>query len=185
MQTGGVGSKYDDYWAAQLPQIRAQVQAAASAGLAAMRVPGLTRLGARQSWHGTADVLGQEVAGASGAHARSLGNTVAASGICRPWPGRAFRFTVSAAGDMLTTDAWTEFWHTTGFGTLQVTVWSIRRDRRPVRQAAGLASSDSSWLMPEDSISGNPGGSNRRPACALAEASNVRRRFPAVRHQIS
>ena len=102
MQTGGVGSKYDDYWAAQLPQIRAQVQAAASAGLAAMRVPGLTRLGARQSWHGTADVLGQEVAGASGAHARSLGNTVAASGICRPWPGRAFRFTVSAAGDMLT-----------------------------------------------------------------------------------
>ena len=25
MQTGGVGSKYDDYWAGQLPQIRAQV----------------------------------------------------------------------------------------------------------------------------------------------------------------
>jgi len=105
VQTGGMGSKYDDYWAAQLPQIRAQVQAAASAGRAAMRVPGLTRLGERQSWYGTADVLGQETAGRSGAHATSLGKTVADSGICRPWPGRAFRFTVSAAGDMLTITA--------------------------------------------------------------------------------
>jgi hypothetical protein len=64
--------------------------------------PGLTRLGARQSWHGTADVLGQEMLGSSGAHATSLGKTVAGSGICLPWPGRAFRFTISAAGDTLT-----------------------------------------------------------------------------------
>jgi len=97
-----VGSKYDDYWAGQLPQIRAQVQAAASGGAAVVSVPDLIRLGARQSWHGTADVLGQETAGSSGAHATSLGKTVAASGICRTWPGHAFRFTISATGDMLT-----------------------------------------------------------------------------------
>jgi len=100
-----VGSKYDDYWAGQLPQIRAQLQAAASGGLATMRVPDLTRLGTRQSWHGTADVYVQETAVSSGAHATSLGKTVAASGICRPWPGRAFRFTISAAGDTLTITA--------------------------------------------------------------------------------
>jgi hypothetical protein len=96
-----MGSKYDDYWAGQLPQIRAQVQAA-SGRTAAVSVPGLTRLGSRQSWHGTAEVLGQEMLGSSGAHATSLGKTVAGSGICRPWPGRAFRFTISAAGDTLT-----------------------------------------------------------------------------------
>jgi len=97
-----VGSKYDDYWAGQLPQIAAQVQVAASGGPAVVSVPGLTGLGARQSWHGSADVLAQEVLGSSGAHATSLGNAVAGSGFCRPWPGRAFRFTISAAGDTLT-----------------------------------------------------------------------------------
>jgi hypothetical protein len=100
-----VGSKYDDYWAGRLPQIRAQVQAAASGAPAAVRVPDLTRLGARQSWHGTAEVRAQEMTHSSGAHATSLGNAVADSGICRPWPGRAFRFTISASGDMLTITA--------------------------------------------------------------------------------
>jgi hypothetical protein len=105
VQTGKVGSKYDDYWASQLPHIRAQVQLAASGGLAAVSVPDLPRLGARQSWHGTTDVRAQEMTGSSGAHATSLGKTVAASGICRQWPGRAFRFTISTDGDVLTITA--------------------------------------------------------------------------------
>ena len=100
-----MGSKYDDYWAGQLPQIAARVRAAACGGPAVVSVPGLTGLGARQSWHGTADVLAQEVLGSSGAHATSLGNAVAGSGICRPWPRCAFRFAISAAGDMLTITA--------------------------------------------------------------------------------
>ena len=83
VHTGGVGSKYDDYWAGQLPQIRAQVQVAASGGQAAVSVPDLTRLGARQSWHGMAEVRAQEMVCSSGAHATSLGRTVAASCICR------------------------------------------------------------------------------------------------------
>jgi len=114
VQTGGVGSKYDDYWAGQLPQIRAQVQAAASGGAAVVSVPDLIRLGARQSWHGTAEVLAQEMLGSSGAHATSLGKTVAAGGICRPWPGHAFRFTISAAGDMLTITAAANYYHREG-----------------------------------------------------------------------
>jgi hypothetical protein len=105
VHTGGVGSKYDDYWAGQLPQIRAQVQVAASGGLAAVSMPDLTRLGARQSWHGTAEVHGQEMTCSSGAHATSLGKMVAASGICQQWPGRAFRFTISVGGDVLTITA--------------------------------------------------------------------------------
>lgn len=51
MQTGGVGSKYDDYWAGQLPQIRAQVQRAAAGAPAMVSVPDLTRVGARRSWY--------------------------------------------------------------------------------------------------------------------------------------
>jgi hypothetical protein len=105
VQTSGVRSKYDDYWAGQLPQIRAQVQAAASGVPAAVRVPDLTQLGARQSWHGTAEVRAQEMTHSSGAHATSLGKTLAASGICRQWPGRAFRFTINAGGDVLTITA--------------------------------------------------------------------------------
>jgi hypothetical protein len=103
VQTGRMGSKYDGYWTRQLPQIRAQVQVAASEGLApTVSVPDLPRMGARQSWHGTAEVRAQEMTCSSGAHATSLGKTVAASGICRQWPGRAFRFTISAGGDVLT-----------------------------------------------------------------------------------
>jgi hypothetical protein len=105
VHTGRVGSKYDLYWAGQLPQIRAQVQVAASGGQAAVSVPDLTRLGARQSWHGMAEVRAQEMVCSSGAHATSLGRTVAASCICRQWPGRAFRFTIRAGGDVLTITA--------------------------------------------------------------------------------
>jgi hypothetical protein len=102
VQTGGVGSKYDDFWAGLLPQVRAQVQLAATESPAAVAVPGLTRLGTRQSWYGTAEIRAQEMISSSGAHATSLGKTVAASGICQQWPQHAFRFTVTADGGMLT-----------------------------------------------------------------------------------
>jgi hypothetical protein len=105
VQTGGVGSKYDDYWAGQLPQIRARVQLAASGGPAMVSVPDLTRLGARQSWYGVAEIRAQEMTYSSMAHATSLGKTVAASGICRKWPERVFRFTIGTGGDALTITA--------------------------------------------------------------------------------
>jgi hypothetical protein len=139
-----VGSKYDDYWAGKLPQIRVQVQAA-SGGAAAVSVPGLTRLGARQSWHGTADVLGQEMLGSSGAHATSLGKTVAGSGICLPWPGRAFRFTISAAGDTL---------------TITTTADHRRREGSPGSGADGR----SGPARPEDGWRSGPGGPGHPPA---------------------
>ena len=100
-----MGSKYDDYWAGQLPQIRAQVQRAAAGAPAMVSVPDLTRLGARRSWHGVAEVRAQEMTYSSMAHATSLGKTVTASGICGQWPERAFRFTIGPGGDVLTITA--------------------------------------------------------------------------------
>jgi len=100
-----VGSKYDDYWAGQLPQIRAQVQRAAVGAPAMVSVPDLTRLGARRSWYGVAEVRAQEMTYSSMAHATSLGKTVAANGICGQWPERAFRFTIGPGGDELTITA--------------------------------------------------------------------------------
>jgi hypothetical protein len=70
-----------------------------------MSVPGLIRLGARQSWSGVAEVRAQEMTRSSGAHARSLGKTVEASGICGQWPERAFRFTIGSGGHVLTITA--------------------------------------------------------------------------------
>jgi hypothetical protein len=102
VQTGGVGSKYDDFWAGQLAQIRAQMSLAAAGKPVVLSVPGLSRLGARQSWHGMAEVRAQEITRSSGAHATSLGKMVAASGICGQWPDRVFLFTISTAGDLLT-----------------------------------------------------------------------------------
>ena len=105
VQTGGVGSKYDDYWAGQLPQIRAQAQLAAAGGQAVVAIPDLTRLGARQSWYGVAEVRAHKMIRSSGAHATSLGTAVADSGICGQWPERTFRFTIGAAGNVLTVTA--------------------------------------------------------------------------------
>ena len=185
MQTGGVASKYDDYWAGQLPQIRAQVQAAASGGAAVVSVPDLNRLGARQSWHGTAEVLAQEMIGSSGAHATSLGKTVAAGGICRPWPGRAFRFTISAAGDMLTITATADYYHHEGSPGPGQAASPRQRDRRtggnPVRPglvlrpsraaAAGQTSMSStgSWIS-------WPPGCTGHGACMSAPAVRAARR---------
>lgn len=101
VQTGGVGSKYDDYWSGQLPLIRAQLQIAAAGASAIVSLPDLTQLGARQSWYGVAEVHAEEMTRSSMAHATSLGRTVAASGICRQWPERVFRFTINAGGDAL------------------------------------------------------------------------------------
>jgi hypothetical protein len=68
-------------------------------------VPDLTRLGARRSWYGVAEVRAQEMTYSSMAHPTSLGKTVAASGICGQWPERAFRFTIGPGGDALTITA--------------------------------------------------------------------------------
>jgi hypothetical protein len=100
-----VSSKYDDYWAGQLPRIRAQLQLAAGGMPASVGVPGLTRLGERHSWYGVAEVRMREMAHGSGAHATSLGKTVAASGICTQWPERVFRFTIGSRGDVLSITA--------------------------------------------------------------------------------
>jgi hypothetical protein len=105
VQTGKVGSKYDDFWAGLLPQIRAQLQLAAAGGAAMVTVPDLPRLGARQSWYGMVEVCAQEMTCSSGAHATSLGKTIAASGICEQWPERPFRFAVGPGGDVLTITA--------------------------------------------------------------------------------
>lgn len=93
-----MASKYDQYWAERLEEIRAAVQAAAAGAPADVDVPGLRRLGARQSWYGSVEVRGRTAARASMAHAVSLGRTVAASGICIPWPELTFRFTITQAG---------------------------------------------------------------------------------------
>lgn len=96
-QAGGMTSKYDMYWAAQLDEIRAAFGPAALGVPATVGVPDLHRMGARQSWYGTAEVHGREVIRNSAAHAVSLGRTVAASGICAAWPERTFRFRIDAA----------------------------------------------------------------------------------------
>jgi hypothetical protein len=105
MQTGGVSSKYDNYWAGQLPQIRAQLPLAAGGMPVSVDVPGLARLGERHSWRGVAVVRMREMAHGSGAHATSLGKTVAASGICAQWPEHVFRFTIGSGGDVLSITA--------------------------------------------------------------------------------
>ena len=102
VHAGGVGSKYHEYWAGRLPHIQAQLQLAAAGERAVVSLPGLTRLGTRQSWHGVAEVRAQEMTYSSMAHATSLGKTVAASALCGPWPERVFRFTIDASGDVLT-----------------------------------------------------------------------------------
>ena len=102
VQAGGVGSKYHEYWAGRLPHIQAQLQLAAAGGRAVVSLPGLTRLGTRQSWSGVAEVRAQEMTYSSMAHATSLGKTVAASALCGQWPERVFRFTIGAGGDVLT-----------------------------------------------------------------------------------
>ncbi len=102
VHAGGVGSKYHECWAGRLPHIQAQLQLAAAGERAVVSLPGLTRLGTRQSWHGVAEVRAQEMTYSSMAHATSLGKTVAASALCGPWPERVFRFTIDASGDVLT-----------------------------------------------------------------------------------
>lgn len=100
--TGEVASKYDRYWAVCLGQIQEALGRAAAVIPAAVATPGLRDLGARQSWYGMAEVRGSELTRSSMAHATSLGRTVAASGICAPWPRKTFRLTVSTAGDAVT-----------------------------------------------------------------------------------
>jgi hypothetical protein len=100
-----VTSKYDSYWVARLAEIRAAVAAAASGQPAALRLAGLTLLGDRQSWQGVAEVRCGDVTRSSMAHATSLAKTVAASGVCMPWPQSTFRFAITTSGDTLTISA--------------------------------------------------------------------------------
>jgi hypothetical protein len=97
-----VTSKYDAYWAGQLAQIRAAIECAAGGLPAVIQVPGLRNAGERQSWYGAVEVRGRVAMPSSMAHARSLGHTIAASGLCARWPKSTFRFTIAAPGDTLT-----------------------------------------------------------------------------------
>ena len=95
-------SKYDPFWTAHLEQIRDGIRLASTGGLAVIPLSGLRDEGERQSWHGTADVRGNQVVDGSMAHAASLARIVASNGICEQWPERTIRFAISATGDELT-----------------------------------------------------------------------------------
>jgi hypothetical protein len=97
-----MSSKYDPFWTARLEQIRDGIQLASTRGRAVIPLSGLRAEGERQSWHGTADVRGNQVARSWMAHATSLARIVASSGICEQWPERTIRFAIGAAGHELT-----------------------------------------------------------------------------------
>ncbi len=103
--TGRVASKYDSYWASRLAQIRAAVERAAVGLPAEVQLPGLARVGQRQSWRGVAEVCRSELTHSSMAHATSLGRVIAASGICSAWPQATFRLTIATDGDILAISA--------------------------------------------------------------------------------
>ena len=98
-----MASKYDGYWTAHLDEISAGLQAAASGAAAVVERASVRRLGDRQSWYGVAEVCGREMTRSSMAHATSLGQIVAASGMCAAWPGRTFRFAIGATGVLTVT----------------------------------------------------------------------------------
>lgn len=102
VQTGGVASKYDWYWAERLAEIRAGLERAVVGVPVVVGLPGLRGAGERGSWYGIAEVCGHGVTRCSMAHATSLARAVAASGMCAAWPELVFRFTIAAAGDVLT-----------------------------------------------------------------------------------
>jgi hypothetical protein len=97
-----VTSKYDSYWAQRLEEIRAACERAVAGFPVTVGLPGLGSAGERQSWHGVAEVCGHDLAYSSMAHATSLGNAIAASGMCAAWPETVFRFAVASEGDALT-----------------------------------------------------------------------------------
>jgi hypothetical protein len=103
--TGGVPSKYDAYWASRLAEIRAAVERATRGLPASVGLAGLGDIGERQSWYGAVDVRARDVTRSSMAHAKALGQRIAADGLCASWPQSTFRFTISAAGDVLTINA--------------------------------------------------------------------------------
>ncbi|MGH3224350.1 MAG: DUF7664 domain-containing protein [Streptosporangiaceae bacterium] len=127
-----MASKYDTYWAAQLDEIRAALGPAVTGAPATVAVPGLRRLGARQSWYGVCEVHGRQVTRSSMAHAASLGRTAAASGICVPWPEVTFRFTITTAGILTITNA--------GHGST--------RSRRPTDRVQSPPAGDTHLLDP-------------------------------------
>ena len=74
--TGGMGSKYDSYWAGRLGELRAAVERAAVGLPAVVELPGLRSVGERRSWSGVAEVCSREVTYSSMAHASSLGRAI-------------------------------------------------------------------------------------------------------------
>jgi hypothetical protein len=104
-----VRSKYDSYWAGRLEEIRLAVELAAAGSAATVGVLGLRRLGNRQSWSGVAEVRGCELTRASGAHAKSLGNTVTASGICSLWEEVTFRLVTGSFIGQSSIACWTSW----------------------------------------------------------------------------
>jgi hypothetical protein len=97
-----VASKYDWYWAQRLEEIRAACDRAVAGFPVTVGLPGLGSAGERQSRPGVAEVCGYDVAYSSMAHATSLGNVLATSGMGAAWPETVFRFAVARAGDALT-----------------------------------------------------------------------------------
>jgi len=104
-QTGVMASKYDAYWMTRLDEISAAIQAAVRGSAATVDVAGVRRLGDRESWHGVAEVCGNQMTRSSMAHATSLGRTVAASGMCAAWPEHTFRLTIDVTGMLAITAA--------------------------------------------------------------------------------
>lgn len=95
-------SKYDQYWAEHLDQLREGAAVASSGGVAKVTLQGLTDLGDRASWLGAAEVRGSQVISSSMAHTTSLAKVVAGTGVCAQWPEQTIRFTINTAGDVLT-----------------------------------------------------------------------------------
>jgi hypothetical protein len=95
-------SKYDRFWIQRLRLLREAINGAASGAPATVDVTGITSLGDRRNWSGSAFVRGRVVVDAAMAHATSLAKVVSSYGVCDPWPDARFRLSINAAGTLLT-----------------------------------------------------------------------------------
>jgi hypothetical protein len=76
-------------------QLREAIESAANGTVVPIDVTELRAIGNRNSWSASASVCGDDVLKDNSAHGRALGRTVAALGLCAPWPDRQFQFSVS------------------------------------------------------------------------------------------
>jgi hypothetical protein len=138
--------------------MRAAIARAAEGRPTAVEVPGLSSMGDRQSWYGTAEIRGHALTRSSMAHATALGKLIANSGLCAPWPDSTFRVTIDSNGDMVTVSAAAE--------------GSVRPPGRgPVRDTQGGApGAGGRDLRGGEPVPGKtPSGSN--PACVPDDAA--------------